>query len=137
MKRSNFAALGVLVLLSFALVGCGGGGPEPELVLGGIDAGAMLQGLLDRTDRSLAQVNSIDGAKKAEAELRRINEDYDDLLFHLQKLSDKGRTKLARDARRALPQMRATVAQIHEMPALDDVLGATLNQMLAKLELVQ
>jgi hypothetical protein len=133
------SALVVLLVMSislFSLPGCGGG-PDPSMELGGINTGEVLDGLLARTQRAMSLVNGVDGAKKANAELLRVNEDYDDLLFHLPKLSDEGRAALAKKSSRALPEMRALASRIHEMPALDDILGVTLDQMVAKLEMVR
>lgn len=140
MKILRPSALVVLLVMSislFAMPGCGGGGPDPSMELGGINTGEVLDGLLARTQRAMTLVNGVDGAKKANAELLRVNEDYDDLLFHLPKLSDEGRAALARKSSRALPEMRALANRIHEMPALDEILGVTLDQMVAKLELVR
>ncbi len=140
MKNLRPSVLIILCVLSVAVVsapGCGGGGPNPAMELGGINTGEVLQGLLARTQRAMSQVNSVDGAKAANEELLRINQDYDDLLFHIPKLSDEGRAALAKKSSRALPEMRSMVNQIHEMPALDEVLGETLDQMVAKLEMVR
>ena len=140
MKNLSSSAVIVLLILSAAMVvvpGCGGGGPDPTMELGGINTGEVLQGLLARTQRAMSQVNSIDAAKRAKTELLRINEDYDDLLYHIPNLSDEGRAALAKQSSRALPEMQAMVNQIHEMPALDDILGVTLDEMVAKLEMVR
>ena len=139
MKILRPSALVVLLVMSislFAMPGCGGA-PDPAMELGGINTGEMLDGLLARTQRAMSLVNGVDGARKANAELLRVNEDYDDLLFHLPKLSDEGRAALAKKFSRVLPEMQALASRIHEMPALDDILGVTLDQMVAKLEMVR
>ena len=127
----------LLVLVSvLPLTGCA---PGPDLTVGpgGISQGAALDGLLARTQRAMAQVNSVDSAKKANEDLIRINEDYDDLLFHMQKLEFNGRIAMAKKSMSALPEMQRMVAQIHEMPALDDILGETLDLMVEKLGMVR
>lgn len=139
MKNLNQSAVPLLLvlLLVVPLTGCGGSGSQKAMELGGINTGEVLQGLLTRTRRAMSQVTNVDSAQQAKVDLIRINEDYDDLLFHIPKLSDEGRAALAKESARALPEMQAMVNRVHEMPALDEVLGATLDQMLAKMAQVR
>jgi len=131
--RLPVVSLLLVLLMTVPLTGCGGSGSNEAMELGGINTGEVLQGLLARTRRAMSQVTNVDTAAQAKAELQRINEDYDDLLFHIPKLSEEGRAALARKSSRALPEMRAMVNRVHEMPALDKVLGETLAAMVEKL----
>ena len=131
MARTSLATLILIGLLA----GCSGA-PDPSMELGGINTGEVLAGLLARTERAIGKINSVDSAKLVKVELQRINEDYDDLLYHIPKLSPEGRQAIAHESAQALPGMKAMVNQIHEMPALDEILGETLDQMVEKLERV-
>lgn len=123
----------LLVLVSmFLLVGCGGG-PDVTIGPGGISQGDALDGLLARTQQAMSRVNSTDSAIKANKDLVRINQDFDDLLFHMQKLSFDGRREMSKKANRALPELQGMADQIHNMPALDEIMGGTLDEMVEKL----
>ena len=142
MSRLRLIVSGLVLLLAIAggvapLAGCGGSAAKESMSLGGINTGEVLDGLLARTQRAMAQVSNVDTARRVVPELERINEDYDDLIFHLPKLSDEGRAELAKQSARALPRMQAMVEQIHGMDALDRVLGDVLEGMLARLEQVR
>ena len=104
----------VTTVLMIAIGACFGGcssGPSEEVKLGGIDTTEMLQGLLDRTARTLASVRDLNSAKAAVAPLKAINDDYDDMLYHVPKLSDKGRGELAKEAQKAMPSLQGAVRQ--------------------------
>lgn len=124
-------------LLLIALAGCGGSQPAQTLGPGGLNTETILQGLQARTHRTVAQVGGLEDARRARAELQRISEDYDDLLFQAEKLTPDGRTVLSRAAARAQPGLASLVQQVHDMPALDDIMGVTLDGILGKLDLVR
>lgn len=129
-------ATGILALiLLLGLVGCGGGN-SPDMELGGINTGDMLDGLLARTMRALDTVNSMDSAKAAVPVLEAINDDYDDLIYHVPKLSEKGRSDLSKKAKQALPQIQDTASRINDMPGLSDILGPSMNSMVEKIGLL-
>ena len=128
----------LLFLASFSLVaGCGGGGPDVTVGPGGISQGDALDGLMARTQQALSRVNSVESAQRANQDLVRINQDYDDLLYHMTKLNPEGRREMSKKAAGALPGLQDMADQIHGMPALDDILGETLDEMVEKLVLVQ
>ena len=131
----------VAVLLAGLLLamsaGCGGEGPDANLDVGGIDLGQVLDGLVARTQHAIDGISGVDSAKQANSELTLINQDFDDLLYHLPGLNPEGRARMAQKAARALPDLSRITNRIHEMPALDDVIGATLDEMLTKLEQVR
>lgn len=124
--------LALTLLVALTLAGCGGG-PSEEVKLGGIDTTEMLQGLLDRTARTLGTVYDIQSAEAAVAPLKAINDDYDDLLYHVDKLSPKGRQELAKKAQNSLPSMQQAVGRINQIEALAGILGPQMNPMLEKL----
>lgn len=129
-------AMGVLVLvLLLGLAGCGGGN-SPEMELGGINTGDYLDGLLDRTMRALGSVNSMDSANAAVPVLEAINDDYDDLIYHLPKLSENGRNDMSKKAKQAMPQIQDMARSINDMPGLSDILGPSMNSMVEKIGLL-
>lgn len=131
--RKRFLVPTLILMAALFIAGCGGGGSSEEVKLGGIDTTEMLQGLLDRTGRTLATVYDIQSAEAAVAPLRAINDDYDDLLYHVDKLSPKGRQELAKKAHSAMPSLDGAVSRINSIPALAEILGPEMNPMLEKL----
>jgi hypothetical protein len=130
--RKRTLVLTLILTASLLAAGCGGGSSE-EVKLGGIDTTEMLQGLLDRTARTLATVYDIHSAEAAVAPLRAINDDYDDLLYHVPKLSPKGRQELAKKAQGAMPSLSQAVSRINQIEQLAEILGPQMNPMLEKL----
>ena len=78
------------LLAVFWLAGCGGGN-NANMELGGINTGDMLDGLLARTSKTLGSVNSMQSAEAAVPQLEAINDYFDDLIYHIPKLSQEGR----------------------------------------------
>jgi len=111
--------------------------PDPSTELGGINMGEALNGILARTQQIMSNVNSTESAKKANKELIRVSQDYDDLLYHVPQMSEEGRVALAKQAQRALPELQELARQINDMPALADIMGETLNEMAEKLAMVR
>lgn len=129
--------LGTLTLvLLLGLVGCGGSSNSPDMELGGINTGDFLDGLLARTSRALSGINSMETAKAAVPTLEAINDDYDDLIYHLPNLSEKGRSDLSQKAKRALPEIQGMAQQIHSMQGLSDILGPSMDAMVEKIGLI-
>jgi hypothetical protein len=132
MRKFTLATV-LLVLAALAAVpGCSKKTSE-EVKLGGIDTTEVLQGLLDRTARTLGGVRDMASAEKAAGQLKMINDDYDDLLYHVDKLSPKGRGQLAGKARNALPEIQAAADRINASGPLADLLGPQMGAMLEKL----
>lgn len=124
----------VLVLL-LGLTACGGSNSQ-NMELGGINTGDMFDGLLDRTFRALGSVNSMQSAEAAVPQLKAINDDFDDLIYHIPKLSDEGRTEMSKKAKKALPEVQDMAARINDVPGLSGVLGPSMNTMVEKLGLL-
>jgi hypothetical protein len=128
-------ALLALALLA-GLSSCGGSSNSEEMELGGINTGDMLDGLLDRTMRALNSVNSMQSAEAAVPVLDAINDDFDDLIYHVPKLSENGRAEMAAKAKKALPQIQDMAARINDMPGLSGILGPSMNTMVEKITLL-
>jgi hypothetical protein len=130
----ELALVTILVVLAacVAAAGCSKKSSE-EVKLGGIDTTEMLQGLLDRTARTLGGVRDMASAEAAAKKLRGINDDFDDLLYHVPKLSPKGRQELAKKAQKSMPQLQTAVSQINSNRAMAEVLGPEMGVMLEKL----
>jgi len=135
MKLSHVFPAAVFLLLIIAVAGCGGGN-SPEMELGGINTGDYLDGLLDRTFRALGGINSMESAEAAVPLLKAINDDYDDLIYHIPKLSEKGRTDMSKKARKALPEIQNTAQRIKDTPGLSAILGPSMDSMVEKIGLL-
>jgi hypothetical protein len=125
--------LAAMLLAGLLVTGCGGGGPSAEMELGGINTGEVLKGLLDRTARTLAGVQDMASARAAAPQLAAINDDFDDLIYHVPNLSAEGRTEMARMAARSLPEIQGAAARINGMRGLDEILGPAMDEMVDKL----
>ena len=136
-KRASRATLLAVALLATVLAAGCGGGPDPNLDLGGIDMGQAFDGVLQRTQKAIAGITGLEAARKANTELALVNQDLDDLLYHLPGLNAEGRAALAGKATRALADLQPVAERIGEMPALDDVVGETLRGTLSRLEQVR
>ena len=123
----------MVLVLGLGLAGCGGGGNSPNMELGGLNTGDMLDGLLDRTFRTLGGVNSMQTAEAAVPQLKAINDDFDDLIYHLPKLTLEGRNEMSNKARKAYPEIKDMAQRINDMPGLNTILGPEMNAMVEKL----
>ena len=132
MKSCHKIPAAVILLLVLSLAGCGGGN-SPEMELGGINTGDVLDGLLARTFRTLGGVNSMQSAEAAVPQLEAINDDFDDLIFHVPNLSEKGRENMSKKARKALPEIQNMANRINDTPGLGSVLGPSMDTMVDKL----
>ena len=135
MKLRNGIPAAVILVLVLFLAGCGGGNSQ-EMELGGINTGDYLDGLLARTSRTLGSINSMESAEAAVPHLQAINDDYDDLIFHLPKLSEKGRTDMAKKAQKALPEIQDMARRINDTPGLSGILGPSMDSMVEKIGLL-
>ena len=131
--RTVSITMGLLVLV--VLAGCGGSNSQ-EMELGGINTGDMLDGLLARTFRALGGVNSLATAEAAVPTLEAINDDFDDLIYHVPKLSEKGRAEMSGKAKKALPEIQDMAQRINDMPGLAEILGPSMNSMVEKITML-
>ncbi len=132
MKSCHGIPAVVFLLAVLFLAGCGGGNSQ-EMELGGINTGDYLDGLLSRTFRALGGINSMESAEAAVPQLKAINDDFDDLIYHIPKLSEKGRADMSKKARKALPEIQDMARRINDMQGLRNILGPSLDTMVDKL----
>jgi hypothetical protein len=135
MKRYRRIQAALFLVSVFFLAGCGGGNSQ-NMELGGINTGDMLDGLLSRTMRTLGTVNSMQSAEAAVPQLKAINDDFDDLIYHLPKLSEEGRVEMSKKAKRSMPEIQDMARRINEMQGLGTILGPEMNAMVEKLGLL-
>ncbi len=135
MKFCHGIPAAVFLLLILFVAGCGGGN-SPEMELGGINTGDVLDGLLSRTFRTLGGINSMQSAEAAVPQLKAINDDYDDLIYHIPKLSEKGRENMSKKARKALPEIQDMTRRINDTPGLSAILGPSMDSMVEKIGLL-
>jgi len=136
-KRKNRAAVALVIMVALAgLLVVGGCGSEsrPDMKLGGIDLGQMLDGLMMRTQRTLGSVQDEATARTAAKELKVINGDLDDLVFHAPKLSSEALIELKKQTTDYLVQLEQASGYVETNPGLQDILGPELTAMTGKLE---
>ncbi len=127
--------LSVVALLAFAnFSGCASSQPNPALDLGGMDLEAAFSGAIQRVGQILNEIDSIETAEKANDELALISMGMDDLLFNSQKLSMDGQTALSMVALKESQNMQDMMAQVSAQPAINNVVGGTMQDILAKIK---
>ena len=125
--------IGLALLL---LAGCGGSKPSEDVKLGGIALTEVLDGLMNRANRTLSGINGLAAAEAAVPELQAINDDFEDLRFHAPKLPEAGQNELAKRARGHQPQLEAMVQAVRRSPALASLLGTEMDRMLEHLNML-
>jgi len=123
----------VIALAVVSLAGCGSS-PNPEVQLGGISLIDYLDGVMARTQRALGTV--VDGAtaQKAADELKLINQDLDDLVFHAPKLSSEGKEIFRKEVAKRLIEIKDMRGFISNNRGLEGVLGEQMQAMVEKME---
>ena len=117
----------VIVLLA----GCGGNKPH-ELERGGLNAGDLMQSLLDRTTATLGGVTSMPTAEAALPVLEEINEEFDELRKTQGDLSDQGKADLSEMAARAMPGLKDNWRRVN-MQSYGEVLRPVMEEMIVTL----
>ncbi len=106
--------------------GCAGSQPNPDLVLGGLDLEEAVNGMISRIHQVMGTVNNLDSAKKADAELKLVSMNLDDLIFNSQKLNMEGQTALSMVMLNKVPDINTLINQVKTSPAIEEILGETL-----------
>jgi len=128
-------AIAVLILIAlFQLTGCAPSQPNPALDLGGMDLEEAFTGAIHRVNQILGSIDSLDAAEKANDELEMISMGMDDLIFNSQKLSMDGQTALSMVALKEADNMESMMAQVSSQPAVNKVVGGTMQDILAKIK---
>lgn len=131
--KTRHTGLIMTLLSGMVLLAACGGSNSKDMELGGINTGDFLDGLMSRTQKTLASVNSIATAQAAVPQLKAINDDFDDLIYHLPNLSEKGRADIAKKAKRDLPQIQDMAGRINDNSSLRSILGPEMNLMVEKI----
>ncbi|MCP4290817.1 MAG: hypothetical protein GY780_03160 [bacterium] len=125
MKKSS-KILTTLILTLVLMSGCAGSQPNPDLVLGGLDLEEAVNGMISRIHQVMGTVNNLDSAKKADAELKLVSMNLDDLIFNSQKLNMEGQTALSMVMLNKVPDINTLINQVKTSPAIEEILGETL-----------
>ena len=129
------SAITVLIILAlFQLTGCGSSQPNPELDLGGMDLEEAFTGSIKRVNQILGKIDSLDAAEKANDELKLMSMGMDDLIFNSQKLSMDGQTALSMVALKEAQNMESMMAQVSSQPAINKIVGGTMQEILDKIK---
>ena len=131
--RFAFAAFAFAIATLIVLAGCGGSKPSEDVKLGGIALTEVLDGLMNRTNQALRGISDGPSADAAKKSLAAIDEDFDDLAFHLPKLSPDGRTEFAKHVEKRLPEMEQMRAMVHRSPQLSMLLGDEMDRIATKM----
>ncbi len=120
-------ALSAIVLLA----GCGGNKPH-ELERGGLNAGDLMQSLLDQTMVTLGGVTSRPTAEEALPVLEEINEGFKDLTKTKGELSEQGQADLAAMAAKTMPGLKDNWRRVN-MQSYGDILRPVMEDMIVNL----
>ena len=131
MKTRNIFSTVLIIAVFTLLAGCGGGKPH-ELERGGLNAGDLKQGLLDKTMVTLGGVTSQKSAEAALPVLEEINKEFEELIDTSGDLSDEGQADLAAQAAKAMPGLKDITQRIN-MQSYGDILKPTMHEMIGNL----
>jgi len=130
MKTRHIVTI-VLVLAVFTLLaGCSS--KPHELERGGLNAGDLMQGLLDKTMVTLGGVTSKKSAEEALPVLEDINKEFENLIDTHGDLSDQGQADLSAQAAKAMPGLKDITQRIN-MQSYGDILRPTMHEMIGNL----
>ncbi len=131
MKIRHFVPIVLFLAVFVLLAGCGGSKPH-ELERGGLNAGDLMQGLLDRTMVTLGSVTSQDSAEEALPVLEEINKEFEDLIDTKGDLSEQGQADLSDQAAKAMPGLKDITQRIN-MQSYGDMLRPVMHEMISNL----
>jgi hypothetical protein len=123
---STFLFLAVLVLLASC------SSKPHELERGGLNAGDLMQGLLDKTMVTLGGVTSMKSAEEALPVLEEINKEFEKLIDTSGDLSDEGQADLSAQATKAMPGLK-DISQRINMQSYGEILTPVMHEMIGNL----
>jgi len=123
---STVLAIAVFVLLA----GCSS--KPHELERGGLSAGDLMQGLLDKTMVTLGGVTSQKSAEEALPVLEGINKEFENLIDTKDDLSEQGQADLSAQAAKTMPGLKDITQRIN-MQSYGDILRPTMHEMISNL----
>jgi len=131
MKIRHILTIVLAVAVFTLLAGCGGNKPH-ELERGGLNAGDLMQSLLDRTMTTLGGVTSRPSAEEALPVLEEINEEFKQLKETKSDLSEPGQADLAAQAEKAMPGLKDNWRRVN-MQSYGDILRPVMEDMIVNL----
>ena len=131
MKIRHMIPIVLAVALLSMLAGCGGNKPH-ELERGGLNAGDLMQSLLDRTMTTLGGVTSRPTAEEALPVLEEINEEFKNLQETKGDLSEEGQADLAAQAAKTMPGLKDNWRRVN-MQSYGDILRPVMDDMIVTL----
>ncbi len=131
MKTRHIVSTVLFIALFTLLSGCGGKEPH-ELERGGLNAGDLMQGLLDKTMVTLGGVTSQKSAEAALPVLEEINKEFEDLIDTKGDLSDEGQADLSAQAAKAMPGLK-DISQRINMQSYGEILTPVMHEMIGNL----
>lgn len=104
-----------------------------NLVIGGVDVGAELKGLVERASASLDSVTDQASAQAARPNLEEVQRQLDGLGAKVEQLPAEGRRLLASAVNAALPGLKEVANRVGSIQGAEGI-KPTLDAMVAKLE---
>ena len=130
--KTRFIITTVFAFAIFALLaGCGGSKPH-ELERGGLNAGDLMQSLLDRTMTTLAGITTRQSAEESLPVLEEINMEFRNLIETKGDLSEAGQADLSDQAAKAMPGLKDNWRRIN-MSSYGDILRPAMDEMMVHL----
>lgn len=130
MKTRHIVSIVLVLAVFILLAGCSS--KPHELERGGLNAGDLMQGLLDKTMVTLGGVTSKKSAEEALPVLEDINKEFENLIDTHGDLSDQGQADLSAQAAKAMPGLKDITQRIN-MQSYGDILRPTMHEMIGNL----
>ncbi len=104
-----------------------------SLVVGGVDVGAELKGMLDKVSTTLGDITDQASADAALANLNEAKGKVEGMTAQVDQLPAEGKKMLASMVSAALPSLKELVAKVETVSGAESI-KPTLDAMIAKLE---
>jgi hypothetical protein len=124
--------LTMTIVLSAIILFTGCSNKPHKLERGGLNAGDLMQSLLDQTMVTLGGVTSRPTAEEALPMLEEINDQFKELGKTQGELSDQGQADLAAQAAKAMPGLKDNWRRVN-MQSYGDILRPVMESMIGNL----
>ena len=104
------------------------------LVVGDIDLGKELTGVVDRTSDALSGITDVASAEAALPALNEVRTKLDDLTPTVEQLPESAKTTLAGAVGGMLPELRTLVDQVNGIEGVGEVVKPAVEPIMAKLD---
>ena len=116
-----------------AVQAAGDAANQAALVVGGVDLGAEMKGMLDKVSTTLGGITDKASADAAMASLEEVKGKVEGMTAQVEQLPAEGKKMLAGLVSTALPSLKELVAKAGSIPGAESI-KPTLDAMVTKLE---